>query len=483
MMEHIHQLLYAIICLHIKSDTGELSPSMLSPIGIFTETLHKVNTFMEAQQHGSRIRKFFRQGEMNILLKECNMGLQQALNIFGIQSMSLLTDINKIKQYAKEKHEEVLELIASLSDANSSDQASSMNRVFSSSYNSSTSFSMLPSEPKIFHGRESELVEIIQLFTQESPRIAILGAGGMGKTTIARAVVHHHQITRKYAQQRYFVMCDSVSTAVGLAALLVSCLELKAGKNLTEQVVHHFVSSPPSLLILDNLETLWEPLSSRGDIEEFLSCLTDIQHLALIITMRGSERPAKVRWTRPFLLPLQPLTQDAARKTFIDITDDLHNTEDIDKILLLTDNMPLAIDLMAHLVDSEGCYRILARWEEERTSLVSDGYNKQSNLDLSISLSLSSPRLISIPNTVDLLSILSILPDGISDNELLQCDLHIKNILTCKASLLRTSLAYNTEQKRLKVLLPIREYMQKFHPAPFSFVHPILTNFHNLLEL
>jgi hypothetical protein len=199
--------------------------------------------------------------------------------------------------------------------------------------------------------------------------------------------------------------------------------------------------------------------------------------------MRGSERPAKVRWTRPFLLPLQPLTQDAARKTFVDITDDLYNTEDIDKILLLTDNMPLAIDLMAHLVDSEGCYRVLARWEEERTSLVSDGYNKQSNLDLSISLSLSSPRLTSIPNTVDLLSILSILPDGISDNELLQCDLHIKNILTCKASLLRTSLAYNTEQKRLKVLLPIREYMQKFHPAPFSFVHPILTNFQNLLEL
>jgi hypothetical protein len=40
--------------------------------------------------------------------------------------MSLLTDINKIKQYAKEKHEEVLKLIASLSDANSSDQASSV---------------------------------------------------------------------------------------------------------------------------------------------------------------------------------------------------------------------------------------------------------------------------------------------------------------------------------------------------------------------
>jgi Cdc6-like AAA superfamily ATPase len=54
---------------------------------------------------------------------------------------------------------------------------------------SSNSISMLPAEPKIFHGRNSELSDILHLFSQGTPRIAILGAGGMGKTSLARAVI------------------------------------------------------------------------------------------------------------------------------------------------------------------------------------------------------------------------------------------------------------------------------------------------------
>jgi hypothetical protein len=76
----------------------------------------------------------------------------------------------------------------------------------------------------------------------------------------------------------------------------------------------------------------------------------------------------------------------AARQTFIDITEDYHNTAEVDKVLSLTDNMPLAINLMAHLVDVEGCSNVLSRWEVERTSLISDGYDKKTDLELSISV-------------------------------------------------------------------------------------------------
>ena len=55
---------------------------------------------------------------------------------------------------------------------------------------------MLPSMPHIFNGRESELADILRLLTQGAPRIEILGAGGMGKTSLARAVLHHPEIQR-----------------------------------------------------------------------------------------------------------------------------------------------------------------------------------------------------------------------------------------------------------------------------------------------
>ncbi|KAJ7215039.1 P-loop containing nucleoside triphosphate hydrolase protein [Mycena pura] len=342
---------------------------------------------------------------------------------------------------------------------------------------------MLPSVPKIFHGRESELSNILQLFTQDAPRIAVLGAGGMGKTSLARAVLHHPDINVKYGEYRIFVTCDGVSTAAELVALIANYQGLELGENPTQQIIRHFASRPPTLLILDNLETAWEPMGSRIEIEKFLSLLTDIQQLALIITMRGAERPAQVCWTRPFFQPLQPLTHDAAQKTFLDIAGELHDSIDVEKILHLTYNMPLAVDLVAHLVDSEGCATVLSRWDTERTSVVSDGYDQRSNLDMSISLSLSSPRVASVSGTKDLLILLSMLPDGLSDIDFKDSKFPIDNILECKATLLRTSLAYSSSQKRLRVLVPIREHMQRYHTARLDIVEPLFHKCRELLEL
>jgi hypothetical protein len=225
-----------------------------------------------------------------------------------------------MEKEAEQRHKEVLDMIEALSDTPSSDRASSVHEFHSSEiirvinviqisglysgshnrsgyahlskylsylmsdiFSSSNSISMLPSEPKIFHGRNSELSDILQLFSQGTPRIAILGAGGMGKTSLARAVIHHTEITKRYNQQRFFVACDLATTKVELAALIGAHVGLKPGKDITRPVIQYFSSSSDSLLILDNLETLWEPAKSRGNIEEFLSLLTGVDHLALVV--------------------------------------------------------------------------------------------------------------------------------------------------------------------------------------------------------
>ncbi|KAJ7712645.1 P-loop containing nucleoside triphosphate hydrolase protein, partial [Mycena olivaceomarginata] len=481
LMEKTYTLINAIIVVHGSATSGVLPPTILENIGKFTETLHKIHTFVEAQRTGNKIKKFLRQGELSMLFRDCQSGLKQGLDFFQIGGANIMTDLSKMQQEAEQRNQEVLRMIGELSDTTSSDGLSMTSRVYSGSHNSSTSISMLPSEPKIFHGRDSEISDILQLFNQGTPRIAILGSGGMGKTSLARAVIHHAQIKTRYQQHCFFVACDSASSTVELAALIGANIGLKPGKDLSQAVFQYFSSSPSSLLVLDNLETLWEPMECRSDIEEFLSLLADTEHLALMITMRGAQRPGKMQWTRPFLQPLKPLDQDAARKTFIDIADENHNLDEVDKVLSLTDNMPLAVSLIAHLVDSEGCPNVLARWEREKISVISVGTDKEANLEISISLSLSSPRLNR--HSRDLLSLLSMLPDGLSDVELVQSKLPIRNVLGCKAALIGTALAYSNEKKRLKALVPIREYMNKIQPPSENLIRPLFKHFQFLLKL
>jgi hypothetical protein len=82
---------------------------------------------------------------------------------------------------------------------------------------------------------------------------------------------------------------------VELAALIGAQVGLKPGKDLTHPVIQYFSSSSNCLLILDNLETLWEPVESRGKIEEFMSLLTGVDHLALVLA-----------WTVPLCAVLGP---------------------------------------------------------------------------------------------------------------------------------------------------------------------------------
>ncbi|KAF7333835.1 ATPase-AAA-core domain-containing protein [Mycena venus] len=282
LIEQTHGLLTAIIAVYIKSNTGgELPPSMLNQIGRFTETLHKICVFVEAQQNGSKLKKIFWHTEVNTLLKDCKTGLQEGYDFFQATTTSVIS-VRDTEKYMKELHQEVLDMIETLSI---SDKASSgkMMSLDSGPTSSSNSIFMLPSNPMIFHGREAELATILKLFTVGNPRIAILGGGGMGKTSLARAVVHHREISSRYEQHRFFVACDTVTTGAELVALIGAQLELKPCKDLPRQIIQHLSDGPPCLLILDNLETVWEPTDSREEIEEFLSLLSEVTHLALMV--------------------------------------------------------------------------------------------------------------------------------------------------------------------------------------------------------
>ncbi|KAF7336993.1 AAA domain-containing protein [Mycena venus] len=484
MSEQIRDIICGIITFQVASGPGQiLSPMVLQEIGFFGETLSKLQIWIDNQQRTSKIRRLFRQHEETAQLETCKAGLTHALNVFGTQSqISMSVNLEAMRQNAAARHDEIIELLRAESVGTDTDSSYSARSALWNLGASSGSLSLLPAAPKIFHGREAELRDLIEMLLEGFPRVVILGPGGMGKTILATAALRDLRVTDKY-QTRYFVSCDSAYTKDSLVAIIASNLGLEPSRGLARVVVGHLVAGPPCLVVLDNFETPWEPLDGRAQVEEFLSLLADIPHVALLITMRGAERPGKIHWTRPFLRPLLPLTRIAARQTFIDIADDIDDDSKVDELLRLTDNVPLAVQLVATIAASEGCRAALEHWKRERTALLSDGFDKRSNLEISIQLSLSSPRMLSSPRAEELLRVMSLLSDGISDVDLVQSQLPIADILKCKSTLIRTSLAYNDHAGRFKVLAPIREYIFSSRPPTPELVRPVRKHFIDLLNL
>ncbi|KAF7308911.1 hypothetical protein MKEN_01091600 [Mycena kentingensis (nom. inval.)] len=129
----------------------------------------------------------------------------------------------------------------------------------------------------------------------------------------------------------------------------------------------------PILLILDGLDRVWKPHVHRNDVEDFLSLLADIQHLTLLVTLRGNERPRQIKWTRPFLPPLKPLLHDAAQATFLDISDVPEDDPDLQEVLnKIALGCPKRLTMLANLASFEGCGALVRRWEVEGENLLND---------------------------------------------------------------------------------------------------------------
>ncbi|KAF8155265.1 hypothetical protein K438DRAFT_1987166 [Mycena galopus ATCC 62051] len=416
-------------------------------------------------------------------MKELRRALQTHIDFKIKYGAGIASTLLELKADTERRHQELLEIISSHSV--SSDNQSSSIQQSSLNISSTDSFSLLPASPKIFYGRGPELEEIVDtLVTDAAARIAILGPGGMGKTTLALAALHYPTLIEKY-NLKHFISCESANTCAELVTNIGLHLGLEPSRLLSKTVVHHFTQCGSCLLVLDNFETPWEPLESRRQVEEFLSLLADIPSLALLVTMRGAERPGKVKWNRPFLPPLEPLASSASRQIFIEVAEDPKPGEEsaLDDLLDLSDSLPLAVSLMANIASFEGYSGALLRWQIENITLLSDGHDKRSNLEKSITLSLTSPRVSSSPHAKNLLSLLSLLPDGIKAENLIAGHVPITDVRSAQASLIGTSLAYINAKGRLIALSPIREYIRRRHSPSPSISRPLRLYFEELLEL
>ncbi|KAJ7608583.1 hypothetical protein DFH06DRAFT_1377032 [Mycena polygramma] len=464
LLERIHEILQAIV--NICGDGGPLPPTVLRNLSQFFDTLQKVHAYVRSQVDLGLFRRVLRHNETTALLEDCNSGLQHATEAFGIQAgLNTFSAIADAKENSEMRHRELMELL---------EQANNFLWTFSfyGSSRSTSSLWLLPASPAIFHGREREVEELLKVLLGPDPfRTAILGPGGIGKSSLALATLHHPDVVSRWGSNRYFISLEASTSAADMFSAVATFFGLEETPKLSRAIIRHLSDlGAPCVLVLDNLEDCWEAPGSRSDVEDFLSLLSEIPHLELMVTMRGAERPGKVKWTRPFLPPLDRLDDAAAQQTFLDIVDEVDGDE-LTALLALTDNLPLAITLMANIASFEGGESVLKRWGNETTSLLSEGFDKQSNLNKSIIMSLTSPRMLANPLARECLSIMSLLPDGVSEDALAQMNLLFSTQLApSKSTLLRCSLIYTTADGRLRTLAPIRQYVaEKLPPTSQSF--------------
>ncbi|KAJ7216006.1 hypothetical protein GGX14DRAFT_391673 [Mycena pura] len=113
-LEHIHEVLCAIISLHSMTAVERvLPPGVVNDIGNFMETLQKVYTFLKAQQEMSKIRQLFKQANSASQLEACKTGLQEAVIAFRVQvGTATVSDIAKLQKDAQQQHEELTKGVA-----------------------------------------------------------------------------------------------------------------------------------------------------------------------------------------------------------------------------------------------------------------------------------------------------------------------------------------------------------------------------------
>ncbi|KAF7304683.1 hypothetical protein MKEN_01182400 [Mycena kentingensis (nom. inval.)] len=344
---------------------------------------------------------------------------------------------------------------------------------------------VLPRAPRHFYGREDTVKTVVNMVVGQQPaRVAILGAAGIGKTSVAAMVLFSPEVVEQFGNRRFFISCDAAKNKDDVLTAIAGPLGLH-GSKLQKKILDAFGDPQEQfLLVLDNFESPWEgPDASKKEVESLLVALCSLDSLTVVITLRGSERPGGVKWTRPTLPQLGPLDSPSARKVFLALSDCAEEDQGIDALLSAVDNVPLAIALMANLAETDSTEQLSKRWHEEQSSLLNRVEDRTSSLDVSIRISLNSPRMNAVPEAAALLRLVSLLPDGIDHGQLVAIFPHIPKARRALAALWQTSLAYNDGHGRTRILSPIRAHMIFYHPPDIQQRTPMLTFYMGLAEL
>ena len=267
----------------------------------------------------------------------------------------------------------------------------------------------MPLKPAVFHGRDVIIEEITQLLIkEETSHVCILGAGGMGKTSVSLAVVEQPLIkTRFLPKNTVWVPCIEATSATLLLEILSTQLQVPGQPTIEKIISLLATSTQPRLILLDNFETPYNALDgAQKQVEDNLRRLAMLSHVAILVTMRGRYPPCDeaIKWQSK---DIQPTDEGACLRIYRSIYPDSENDSDVGRLLGILGHMPFAVTLMARLA-KEGqstAKELLSAWSEKGPDILPEHHEQ--NMNRSISLSVDSNLMKQNPQARLLLNILS----------------------------------------------------------------------------